>query len=98
MRETVRVETVEETITDNELSYTSTEEDTETNTKATPPKTTDNSQSNNKYNPMVDAPDPDIITPSYQPLHRKKMSTGVTCVNPIKCVKVLNSSKYMDKI
>ena len=42
IREIVRAVTVEETITNNESSYTSTEEDTKTDTNSIPPKTTDN--------------------------------------------------------
>ena len=64
MRDKVRVETVEETITNDELSYTSTEEDIKTNTKATP-ETTHNSQNTTTYNPMADALDLDIIIPLY---------------------------------
>ena len=64
MRVKIRVETVEETIIDDELSYNSTDVDTKTSIEATP-ETTDNSQSITTYNPMADAPDPDIITRSY---------------------------------
>ena len=37
---------------------------------------TDNTQS---YNLMADAPDPDVITPSYQLLHRKHEHLGDLC-------------------
>ena len=78
MRDKVRVETVEETFTNNKSSYTSAEEDTETSTKATP-ETSDNSQSTTTHNPMADAPDLDIITPSYQSLYRKNKHWGDPC-------------------
>ena len=60
----MRVETVEETITDDESSYTSKYE------------TKTNSDTTSSYNPMADTPDPDISTPSYQPLHRKNEHWG----------------------
>ena len=65
MRETARVETVEETINDNELSYNGIEDDTKIDTNTIPPKTTNNSKSNTTYNPMVNEPDSDTIIPSY---------------------------------
>ena len=55
----MRVQTVEDSLTDNESYCTS------AHAKETTADTT------LSYNPMVDAPDPDTITPSYQPLHRK---------------------------
>ena len=64
---TIRVKTVDNSLTDDETSQTS-EYTTETFTDNTP-----------SYNPMADAPDLDIITPSYQPLHRKNEHWGDSC-------------------
>ena len=64
---TIRVETVKNSLTDVDTSQTS-DYTTETLTDDTP-----------SYNPMADAPDPDIITLSYQPLHRKNEHWGDPC-------------------
>lgn len=76
--EIMRIETVEESLTDDESSCTSAH---------TTEITTDTTLS---YNPMADAPNPNIITPSYQPLRRRKKNTGEIHVNPAKSAKVPN--------
>ena len=81
----MRVETVEEFTTDNELSRTS-EHTTETSTDTTLP-----------YNPKTNAPDPDLITPSFRPLHRK-MNIREIRVDLAKSTKVLNLSEYTAKM
>ena len=63
----MRVETVEKSLTDDDSSCT---------IAHTTETTIDTTLS---YNPMADAPDPDIITPSYQPLHRKNKHWGDPC-------------------
>ena len=85
MREKVIVATVEETITDDESSYTSEEENDQIDTDTIPPETTNKSQSKPTYNPMADVPNLYIITPSYVPLPRENEHWGDSCEPSVVC-------------